>query len=62
MSYAMSPVPADHPLMIAWEAYKATDEFSNTRTWASVPEGTDGSLWACFVAGYNAGLSGQAGR
>lgn len=32
---AMSPVPADHPLMIAWTAYQQTDDFKNTKQWAT---------------------------
>lgn len=33
---AMCPVPQDHPLMIAWTAYKATPEYANTLHWASL--------------------------
>lgn len=32
---AMSPVPADHPLMKAWTAYQQTDDFKNTFKWAT---------------------------
>lgn len=31
----MSPCPPDSPLMKAWEAYQATDDFKNTLYWAS---------------------------
>lgn len=48
---AQSPLSANHPLMLAWEAYKATDEYANTKRWASHPEHAEGSLWAAFVAG-----------
>lgn len=26
--------PADHPLMIAWKAYQATEDFANSKRWA----------------------------
>lgn len=32
---AMSPVPANHPLMIAWTEYQKTEEFKNTLHWAT---------------------------
>lgn len=48
-----SQVPADHPMMVAWEAYKASDEYSNTKRWAAHVEHVDGSLWAAFVMGWN---------
>jgi hypothetical protein len=31
---AASPVPADHPLMKAWESYKLTNEYTNSKGWA----------------------------
>ena len=31
---AMAPVPADHPLMVAWTAYKTTEDFTNSLYWA----------------------------
>lgn len=52
---AMAPVPQDHPLMKAWNAYKATEDYSNTLHWAG--EGkqfSEGSLWAAFMAGFDA--------
>lgn len=45
-------VPNDHPLMIAWNAYKATDDYANTRKWAVYPEHVEGSLWAAFSQGF----------
>jgi hypothetical protein len=54
---AMAPVPEDHPLMIAWNAYKATDDFANTRKWAAQDQHLDGSLWAAFEQGYRAALA-----
>lgn len=50
----MQQVAKDAPLMIAWEAYKATEEFANTKRWASQAEHTEGSLWAAFMVGFNA--------
>jgi hypothetical protein len=50
---ASSPVPTDHPLMKAWTAYKATDDYANTKRWAGLySEATDGSLWAAFERGW----------
>jgi hypothetical protein len=46
------PVPASHPLMKAWIAYKASPEYANTLGWASQPQHTEGSLWAAFERGY----------
>lgn len=54
-------VPADSPLMIAWEAYKKTPEFANTLKWATHPEHAVGSLWASFCAGRES-LASQSGR
>lgn len=45
-------VPEGHPLMIAWNAYKDTDEYTNTRGWAQNPAYVDGSLWAAFEMGW----------
>ncbi|HEU4344033.1 MAG TPA: DUF2829 domain-containing protein [Candidatus Binatia bacterium] len=47
-----TPIPKDHPLMVAWEAYKATPDYANTRKWASHDEHVDGSLWAAFSQGW----------
>lgn len=46
--------PDDHPLMVAWNSYKQTEAFENSKRWAIRPEHTDGSLWAAFSAGFNA--------
>lgn len=48
----MAPVPADHPLMIAWEKYRASPAYQNTRKWALQEEDVDGSLWASFELGF----------
>ena len=60
----------DDPLVIAWEAYRQTEEFDNSKRWAQTfhisntrdePTGLrvdhpslEGSLWAMFMAGWNA--------
>ena len=50
MSGAMSPVPDDHPLMVAWKAYQQTEDYANTKRWADTH--TVGSLWAAFEQGW----------
>jgi len=55
---AMAPVPKNSPLMTAWEAYKGTEDYANTRRWAKHDEHVDGSLWAAFSTGFqNAALT-----
>lgn len=49
-----APVPADHPVMVTWNAYKASPDYANTKKWATDAEHTDGSLWAAFCAGFAA--------
>jgi len=48
-----TPVDKTSPLWKAWEAYKAGDEYENTKRWATVPEHTEGSLWAAFCEGFD---------
>lgn len=61
------PVPKDDPLMIAWEAWKASESYPNARKWATAfttecePNGVkithphlDGAFWAAFICGWNA--------
>ena len=52
---AMMEVPKDHPLMIAWTAYRETLEFANTEKWAHIEAHLLGSLWAVFSKGFEAG-------
>lgn len=52
---AEAPVPQGHPMMRAWEKYKTEEQYTNTRQWALVPAHVDGSLWAAFAAGFQAG-------
>jgi hypothetical protein len=56
---ASSPVSAEHPLMRAWTAYKASEAYANTKKWLAQgsPSGGDGELWAAFETGWRAGLS-----
>ena len=80
MSTAQSAIDKDSDLAIAWDAYKASDSFQNSRKWALhiapiVQSGdpdaelkracelmpfeqrkrhVEGSLWAAFMAGWNA--------
>lgn len=47
-----TPEPNDSPLMKAWQAYKQTPEYANTRKWALDERHVDGSLWAAFSEGF----------
>lgn len=49
-----TPLPADHPIKVAWDKFRATDGYANTRRWAAHEKHVDGSLWAAFIAGYEA--------
>lgn len=49
-------VPSDHPLMVAWETYKVSDHYRNSRRWALHDDHVDGSLWAAFEQGWAAAL------
>lgn len=42
----------DEPVMVAWKAYQATDDYKNTRNWALHEKHVDGSLWAAFSHGF----------
>jgi hypothetical protein len=50
----MTPVDPASRLMREWEKYQATDDFANTKRWATHEEHTQGSLWAAFMAGFHA--------
>lgn len=56
---AMTPVSKDHPLMRAWEAYKQTEDYANTRRWAAHEAHVEGSLWAAFERGWRAADQGR---
>jgi hypothetical protein len=69
MSENQRALAKDEPLMVAWEAYKATPAFANTLTWAQhcaiqprqdgtlaiTHPSTEGSLWGAFMAGWKSG-------
>lgn len=84
---AMSPLPKDHPMMVAWEAHKATEDYANSLHWAlrvmpmlqaGAPEAVtkadvcglmpleqrtrhvEGSMWAAFLAGWDAANSAKS--
>lgn len=51
---AQVEIQKGHPMRDAWELYRATDAYANTRNWALKEAHVDGSLWAAFIAGYAA--------
>ena len=50
-------VPRGDPRMVAWERYKQTEDYANTRRWAAHADHVDGSLWAAFIEGFEAALT-----
>lgn len=50
----MTALPKDDPRMLAWEAYRTTPEYADSRNWAKRDEHLDGSMWAAFIAGFHA--------
>ena len=50
-------VDPESPLAKAWEEYQGTDDFANSSKWAAHVEHPhlQGSLWAVFMAGFDAG-------
>ena len=56
---AETPLRKDHPLMIAWELYKSTEDFENTRRWAQYEAHVTGSLWAAFMEGWRSACGGR---
>ena len=51
---AETPISNDSPLMKWWNEYKDSESYKNSKRWAVNPEHTEGSLWAAFVAGWEA--------
>ena len=47
-----SPLPEDHPLLVAWKAYRETSDYANHERWAREQEHTEGSLWGAFSFGW----------
>lgn len=58
----MAALPDDHPMMIAWEAHRKTPDFANSRYWSANDKHVDGSLWAVFCAGWEAGIESASDR
>ena len=52
-----NPAGTTSLVMIAWNKYKETDGFKNTKKWAANEKHVDGSLWAAFLTGFNGGKS-----
>lgn len=44
----------DSPVVVYWSEYEASERFENAKRWAVKPENLQGSLWAAFVAGWDA--------
>lgn len=59
---ADTPCPPDHPLMIAWNAYKQTEAYQNSVKWLEHPEHRQGSMWAAFSQGFAAGAEAAKGQ
>ena len=53
-------LPDNDPRIVAWEAYKQTEEYANTQRWASAIDHTEGSLWAAFLEGWTRAATAQA--
>lgn len=56
----MTPCLKNDPLMIAWNNYKLTPEYQNSKKWATNPDHVDGSLWAVFEAGFKAAMEASS--
>jgi hypothetical protein len=54
MNTAVTPIPSDHPLMIAWSRYRTTHQFDQALRWLEHPEHREGQMWAAFMAGWDA--------
>lgn len=52
----MAEVPENSPLRVAWEKYKAGEDYKNSFKWAEYEQHRSGSMWAAFVAGFEAAL------
>ncbi len=50
----MAALSKDDPRMIAWTQYKHSDDYVNAKRWATFEQHTEGSLWAAFIAGFEA--------
>lgn len=54
-SGAMTPCPADHPLMKAWNEYRATEDYANSYNWATrfIPEDDPAEVERVRASGAN---------
>lgn len=52
-----TPLPKDSPIVRAWEEYRQTSDYANTRRWVLHPEHRDGSLWAVFMRGWQSAFA-----
>ena len=53
----MQPSPKDYPAILAFEKYRASDEFRNSFKWACDAEHRIGLMWTAFYEGFQAALS-----
>ena len=49
---AQTPVPRDHPLMLAWEQYHESAACHNQQHWIGHNDFVDGALWQAFCEGW----------
>ena len=54
MSNTSTPLPKDSPIIIAWENFKQTDDYQNSKRLASNEKHVEGSLWHMFLMGWEA--------
>lgn len=56
-------VPENHPLMVAWKAHQETEDYKNSMKWAAKDNKyLEGSMWALFLSGFNAGKADLAAK
>jgi hypothetical protein len=59
MNTAVTPLPADHPLVLAWSRYRTTHQYDQALRWLEHPEHREGQMWAAFMAGWEAHKASQ---
>lgn len=57
MSDMQTPADPDGPLMRGWTAWQQTDDYANTKRWATHPSAVEGSLWGAYERGFADGLA-----
>lgn len=55
-------MPEDHPLVRAWQGYKASSDYANSRKWAAFDTHRDGSMWAAFSRGWDEAVIAEERR